>query len=115
MQKLLRSFPIIGFKDESFETQRIINHEQIHFRQQIELLFVGEIIFRLIERFYLQVILSKSSLDSYKLCSFEQEAYLNQDDPHYLKNRRLFSFVKYIRNKTHFEFDLSEPAKITIK
>lgn len=112
--KAFALFPMIGFKDESFETQRIINHEQIHFRQQIELLFVGEIIFRLVERFYLRVILSKNSLDSYKLCCFEQEAYLNQDNPDYLKNRKLFSFVKYIKNKTHFEFDLSEPAKIII-
>lgn len=113
--KAFAIFPIMGFKDESFETQRIINHEKIHFRQQIELLFIGEILCRLIERLYLRLFLSKNSLDSYKLCCFEQEAYLNQDNDNYLKDRKLFSFIKYIRNKTNFEFDASEPAKIFIK
>jgi hypothetical protein len=105
-------FPLIIFKDKSFEVDRIVIHERIHFKQQIELLFIGAIVWRFTERFYLKAFQSKNSLDSYKLTSFEQEAYLNQENPNYLKERKAFAFVKYIKSKTNFEFDTSEPAKI---
>lgn len=108
-------FPIIVFRNESFEVSRIVIHERIHFKQQIELLFIGAIIWRFTEWLYLKVFQSKNSLDSYKLTSFEQEAYLNQENSNYLEKRKSFAFVKYIKNKTNFEFDLLEPAKIIIK
>ena len=35
---------------------------------------------------------------SYFNISFEKEAYANENDPNYLKNRKPFAFLKYIKN-----------------
>ena len=39
--KAVAIFPVIIFKNKSYELPHIVNHEKIHFRQEIELLFIG--------------------------------------------------------------------------
>lgn len=34
---------------------------------------------------------------AYRRISFEREAYVNEDDPEYLKRRAVFAFLKYLR------------------
>ena len=65
----------------------LINHEKIHFRQQIELLFIGFILWYYIALFR----------KGYRNISFEKEAYDNQENLEYLKTRKIFSFFKYSR------------------
>ena len=73
----------------------LINHERIHFRQQIELLifpfYVWYILEYLIYRFE-----GQNSNQAYMNISFEREAYANDDDLTYLKKRQLWSFWKYV-------------------
>lgn len=82
----LALLPFIFIRDKSYKSNKVlINHEKIHLRQQIELLFFGFIIW-----YYIAMIRK-----GYRNISFEREAYKNQRDLGYLKNRKLFSFYKY--------------------
>ena len=78
-------FPFIIIKKDA--NSMLINHEKIHFRQQIEMLVVF---------FYLWYII-EFIFKGYKGISFEREAYINQNNLSYLKNRRFWSFIKYIK------------------
>lgn len=86
----------IILKDKALmNSPRLINHEKIHFRQQLELLFVGQWI--LYSLFYLiNLIRYRSHQKAYLLTSFEREAYENDADPEYLKNRKRYGWVKYL-------------------
>ena len=81
-----------------------INHERIHFAQQFELLFIFHFLLILLEVIYFKYIRRMNHMDSYLNLTFEQEAYLNQNNENYLKYRKLFSFLKYIRNKKRIKF-----------
>ena len=58
-----------------------LNHENIHGRQQLELLIIPFYIIYLIEWIF----------KGYRNISFEKEAYSNQDNLDYLKTRKLFA------------------------
>lgn len=94
--------PFIFFLNENMEIPWIVNHECIHFRQVFELFFIGALLLDLCERLYARIFLNMSAHEAYQYSALEQEAYLNQNNPEYLKNRKLFSIFKYIRNKKKF-------------
>jgi len=79
-------------------------HERIHIRQSIETLFLI-FPFAMIEYLYARIILKYSQTEAYFYECVEQEAYLNQNNPNYLKSRGFFSTWKYIRHKTKFHTD----------
>jgi hypothetical protein len=73
-------------------TDDLINHEKIHTAQMKELLYIFFYVFYVIE----WVLKSfKYGKNSYRNISFEREAYQNDEDFEYLKNRRYFAFLKY--------------------
>ena len=97
----------------------VLNHETIHLRQQIEVLIASAaVIAALILIFgwswwwmltsfgvyyagYVAEWLIRWAVChdrnlAYKNIAFEQEAYLNEHDMTYLKNRKLFAWVEYI-------------------
>ena len=59
----------------------ILNHEKIHTKQQIELLFIGFFIVYFFEWIF----------KGYRNISFEKEAYENQRDLDYLKKRKHYA------------------------
>lgn len=77
-----------------------INHEKIHTKQILELFIIGFYIWYLIEyciiRFY-----HKKQGCAYHDISFEEEAYNNQKDLNYIKNRKHYSWFKYIHIKSY--------------
>lgn len=82
----LAILPLIFVPDQrSKDNAVLINHERIHLRQQLELLFFGFVIW------YFIALYRKS----YMGISFEKEAYQNQYNLSYPKNRSLFGFLKY--------------------
>lgn len=88
-------FPVIILrKHESRHDKILINHEKIHLRQQLELLIVVFYLWYVIEYYYWYFRLKDSFL-AYKYISFEREAFAMEDDPDYLKTRKLWSFWKY--------------------
>lgn len=82
-------FPFIILSSKVGKNPRIINHERIHLRQQLELLVIPFYIWYLIE-FYTK---------GYYNVSFEREAYENDCNLDYLKSRKMFNFVKYLKNE----------------
>ena len=82
-------YPFIICKGEMDE--QTLNHEKIHLAQQRELWLVG---FYLLYAFYwLRArLLGMSSHDAYMTIPFEVEAYAQQHDVNYLKNRERFAW-----------------------
>jgi len=75
-------------------TERLKVHETIHFQQQLEMLFVFQWI--LYGIFWLVGLIKyKNGKEAYYKNPFEQEAYANEYDNNYLKNRKRFSWWKY--------------------
>lgn len=92
-------FPFIFLRSDEFFTPWLVNHEKIHFRQQLETLFIGSLVLSILERFYARFILNKTKFDSYLWGSGEQEAYLNQNNIGYLKSRAVWTQFRYLKNK----------------
>jgi hypothetical protein len=72
---------------------KLINHEKIHWKQQIEMLIIPFYIWYILE---FSIRYFKSSKTAYKNISFEQEAYSNDDNLEYLKSRKIYSWLKYL-------------------
>jgi hypothetical protein len=72
-----------------------VNHERIHLRQQLELLIIPFFVLYFLE-FFLRLIQYRNVDLAYRNISFEREAYANEKDLDYLKNRFLWRFIKYI-------------------
>ncbi|WKN42344.1 hypothetical protein [Tunicatimonas pelagia] len=74
---------------------RLMNHERIHLRQQLELfiipfylLYFGEYLTRRLQ--------GKNHREAYRAISFEREAYDQEVQLDYLANRPIFAFRKYL-------------------
>ncbi|MFH7000088.1 hypothetical protein ACHRVZ_19375 [Flavobacterium sp. FlaQc-57] len=92
-------FPFVLMKyDFDKANQTFINHEKIHLRQQIELLILPFFIWYVFE-FLVRFVQYKDKDLAYRNISFEREAYSNETDLNYLKNRSFFGFLKYLTLK----------------
>jgi hypothetical protein len=90
-------FPFVVFRSQKDrETPYKMNHELIHHRQQLELLLIGFFLLYFGE-YILYRIKGKNHYRAYLSISFEREAYDNQRDTTYLKNRPYWAFWKYYR------------------
>lgn len=85
-------YPYIFIKDEGNPT--IINHEKIHLEQQKELWLIG---FYLLYVWYWLAgkIKGYSNTGAYNTIPFEREAYANDENEEYLKNRKKFAWKDY--------------------
>ena len=72
----------------------LLNHEKIHIRQQMEMLVLPFFLLYITE-FLLGYIKYKNWHQAYKNISFEREAYANEKDLYYLKQRSFWKFLKY--------------------
>ncbi|ODS82868.1 MAG: hypothetical protein ABS46_07720 [Cytophagaceae bacterium SCN 52-12] len=87
-------FPFILVR--SGKTNKILlNHEQIHLRQQLELGILPFYIFYLAE-YFIRLALYRNHAKAYLNISFEREAYRHQHNLLYLKERKWFAFLKYL-------------------
>lgn len=79
------------------DRDRIINHEKIHYRQQLEMLFILH--WMLYGWYYFHSRLK--GLDhhrAYMNIPFEREAYTHEGDPEYLVTRAPFAWRKYAKS-----------------
>ena len=88
-------FGLFFVHPEVKETKRLINHERIHTAQMIELCFVFFYLFYVVE-WTVRLFLNGNA---YRNISFEREAYSNEDKENYLKQRKHFAWLKYMRKK----------------
>jgi hypothetical protein len=92
----LAIYPFIFLRDKTLkENPQILNHERIHLRQQIEMLWVFFFIWYGIE-YLIRLYQFKNSSTAYFNISFEKEAYTHDKDLEYLKNRKIWAFRKYL-------------------
>lgn len=87
-------FPFILTR-RKLPSHRLINHECIHLRQQLEM---GIVLFYLwyLTEYLIRLIEFRKHYLAYLHISFEQEAYQNEGNPEYLKKRKLWAFLKYL-------------------
>jgi hypothetical protein len=89
-------YPFILIKNEAGRNNKIlINHEQIHLRQELELLIIPFYLIYL-GNYLFHRFKHKAHYVSYRYIIFEREAYANEDNLEYLNDRRFWSWVRYI-------------------
>lgn len=92
----LTIYPFIFLKSKVLKENKIlINHEKIHLKQQIELLWLLFFCWYFIE-FLIRLIQYKKWNIAYQNISFEKEAYQNELNTNYLHTRKPFSFLRYL-------------------
>ncbi len=90
-------YPFIFLKNKALKVdKKLINHEKIHLKQQVELLWIFFFVWYFFE-YLIKFIRYKNHAQAYKNISFEKEAYSNESDFNYLKNRKYFAFLKYFK------------------
>lgn len=72
-----------------------INHESIHSAQMRELLYVGFYLMYVVE-WFLRLFMRGNA---YRNISFEREAYSNEKIEEYLRDRKLFAFLRYLKKR----------------
>ncbi len=73
----------------------LIYHERIHLRQQLELLILPFYMLYVLE-WLVKLCYYRDRRKAYLNLSFEREAYQNESNFNYLKQRKWFQFLKYI-------------------
>lgn len=92
----LAIYPFIFLKNKSLSDNWVlINHERIHLKQQLELLWIFFFIWYTSE-FLFRLLLLRNWNDAYKAISFEKEAYENEGNPNYLNERKSWAFLTYL-------------------
>lgn len=72
-----------------------MNHELIHFKQQLELLILPFYILYLLN-YLVNLLLYRNHSEAYRNIVFEREAYKNDSNYYYLSNRRFASWITYL-------------------
>lgn len=97
-------FPFVFLKYNYLKKDaRLLNHENIHLKQQLELLIVPFYVFYIVE-FLIRLNQYKVWHVAYRNISFEREAYKNEANLSYLHQRPFWRFLKYLR-----KHDVSNP------
>lgn len=92
----LSFWPFIILKNDALKTDiKLINHEKIHLKQQLELLIIPFYIIYITE-WLLRSLFHLSFYRGYQNISFEREAYVNEHNLNYPNERKAFSFMKYL-------------------
>lgn len=93
----LTLYPFIFLKHKHLILDKVlINHEKIHLKQQLELLIIPFYILYLLN-YLINIIKYKSHLLAYYNIIFEREAFINENDINYLRERKIFAFYDYIK------------------
>jgi len=90
-------WPFIFIKYDALKRNRqLVNHERIHLRQQLEM---GIILFYLfyVAEFLYHYINFRNINFAYRSISFEKEAFANDRNLNYLKERKFWGWRKYIK------------------
>lgn len=87
---------VLFVRESKYLTERQINHEKIHTQQIRELLYLFFYIWYLVEWLFKSVKYANTKKGYYNI-SFEREAYSNQDNLEYLRVRKRYSFIKYLK------------------
>lgn len=87
-------WPFVFTHDDMDE--ETINHELIHGEQEKEMLFIPFLLWYGIEYIVRRFQYGRHN-KAYRNISFERESYANENNLEYLKNRKHFSWLKYLK------------------
>ena len=73
----------------------LINHEKIHARQQIEMLWLFFFMWYGAE-YLARLLYYRNHYKAYRTLSFEQEAFTHDEDRDYLKKRKVYAWMKFL-------------------
>lgn len=93
--KAINLFGILFVRGNARIDDQTLRHEEIHTYQMKEMCYIFFYLWYVIE-WLTRLIRLRDSKKAYRNISFEKEAYGNQTDLNYEKNRKLFSWFKYI-------------------
>ena len=87
--------PYIFVKSGTKLSEKDYNHEAIHWEQYKETLVIGFFLIYVIEFIYKFIFVYRGEWKkTYHNLSMEKEAYLNQDNLDYIKNRKHYKWIK---------------------
>ncbi|WP_299452547.1 hypothetical protein [uncultured Microscilla sp.] len=90
-------FPFILVRERRFEFDPVLlNHERIHFRQQVEMLIIPFYLLYIVN-YTVNYIKYGMHYEAYRQMYYEREAYANEKDMNYLKKRKFWAFLGYIK------------------
>ena len=89
--KAINLFGVLFVRTGATMTEADYNHEAIHTAQMRELGYIPFYILYLLEWLYLWLTTSGTTKQAYFAVSFEKEAYGNEDNTQYLRNRPRFA------------------------
>ncbi|MFM2047967.1 MAG: hypothetical protein RI955_513 [Bacteroidota bacterium] len=88
-------YPFLFLKNRNLVYDKIfINHERIHFRQQLEMLIIPFYIIYFTE-YFVNLWHYRNHVEAYMNICFEREAFEHQQDLNYLQNRKFWTFLNY--------------------
>jgi hypothetical protein len=90
--KAMNLFGVLFVRGNARIDDITLNHEKIHTAQIKEMLYVFFYVWYVIEWL---IRLPKGN--AYRNISIEREAYTNDKNPNYLKTRKRYAFLKYMR------------------
>lgn len=93
--KAANLFGVLFVRGSGIISKKTMNHESIHSEQWKELLYIGFLLWYLIE-WIIRLFAFKGRKFAYRNISFEREAYSNDKDQDYLNTRKRFAFTRYI-------------------
>lgn len=85
-------FGVLFVRKDAVISEQTINHEKIHTAQMKEMLYVFFYLWYIVE--WLVRLFGKGN--AYRNISFEKEAYDNDDNLDYLKDRKRYSWIRMI-------------------
>ena len=90
-------YPFIFVRQEAYSRfdKVSLNHECIHAEQQKEMLLLPFLLWYVLE-WAVKSVRYRSTSKGYRKVSFEQEAYLNQQNQGYLTHRKRYIWLKYV-------------------
>lgn len=97
--KAINLFGVLFVRGDAKINDVTFMHESIHTAQMKELLYVFFYILYLIDWLIGLVVYGFDTKRAYREICFEKEAYENERNNDYLKNRKAFVFKKYIIKK----------------
>lgn len=89
-------WPFVILKDKIMKNDPVLlNHESIHLKQQAEMLVLFFYLWYFFE-FVVRFFQYKNKYLAYRNISFEREAYRNELNMNYIKDRSFWDFLKYL-------------------
>lgn len=88
-------YPFVLIGKEIEVTDRLLNHEKIHMKQQLETLILPFYLWYLIE-FIIRILQYRNFEKAYRNISFEREAYHYESQIEYLNRRKRYAWTGFL-------------------